>query len=80
MVNSPAVLSVKLALSVSTVPATSSKVCVLPASGSVAARVPMASPMPLFSAMELGFSAMFVGASFSSVIVMVNGSSMDSPP
>ena len=56
----------------SPVPATSVNVCVAPASTSVAVSVPTTALAPAFSAMLLTESARSVGASFTSVTVMVN--------
>ena len=53
-------------------PVTKVKVCVAPASGSVAESVPTVAFAALFSARLLADSAMSVGASFTSVIVTVS--------
>jgi hypothetical protein len=55
-------LMVKLELSVSPVPATSVKVNVSPASGSVALRVPIVVPEAWFSLIALLLSVISVGA------------------
>ena len=58
-------------MSVLPAPVTNVKVCVAPASGSVAESVPTVAFAALFSARLLADSAMSVGASFTDVTVMV---------
>ena len=62
----------KLALSVSPVPLTNEYVNVSPASASVPAKVPTEVPDAAFSATVLADKEIFVGASFTSVTVIVN--------
>ena len=73
-------LRLNAALSVDPVPLTSVKVCVDPASTSVAVNVPTIAFAALFSARLLADSAMSVGASLTSVTVMAKAFSKNRPP
>ena len=71
---------VKLALSVSPVPFTNVYVCVSPASASVPAKVPTVVPDAAFSSTLAFDKASAVGASFTSVTLIVNTFSNVKPP
>ena len=70
----------KLALSVSPVPLTNVYVNVSPASASVVLKEATVVPEAAFSATELALTLIFVGASFTSVTLMVNTFSNVKPP
>ena len=70
----------KAALSVSPVPETREYVNVLPASGSLVESVPTVAFAPAFSGIEVEERLMLVGASFTSVTLMVKTFSVEGPP